>query len=168
MKEFPDWVLKHKKKGTNIILKNNNYYLYRVHSERRPDKKYPILITDEYLGRITEQGIISPKQKISKIIVKEYGLSNYYFTLISNQLNEWKIDDIISLSLLYTYDEINYDVFNISYLSILYPKYKIKNDLSDIYNAYEKQELIIATSVRNKLRSINKIIISNKIYDQNI
>lgn len=167
MKKLPDWVLKHKEKGTNIIIKNNNYYLYRVHSERRPDKKYPLLITDEYLGRITEQGIISPKQKISKIFVKEYGLSNYYFSLLRDKLNEWNINDIISLSLLYTYDEINYNVFNISYLSMLYPKYQIKNNLSDIYNVYEKQELILTTSTRNKLRSINKIIINNKIYDQN-
>lgn len=168
MKDLPDWVLKYKGKGTNIIVKNNSYYLYKVHSERRLDKKYPVLITDEYLGRITENGIISPKEKIDKIIVKEFGLTNYYFALFSNKYSDRNTDDIISLSLLYAYDEINYDVFNYSYLSIMYPDYQIKKDLKDIYSIYNNTKSNLTISERNKLRSINKIIINNKTFDQNL
>ena len=40
MRNLPDWVLKYKTKGTNVILKNGKYYLYKVHSERRKDKNY--------------------------------------------------------------------------------------------------------------------------------
>ncbi|MBE5860066.1 MAG: hypothetical protein E7301_08075 [Butyrivibrio sp.] len=61
---MPDWVLKHKKPGTTIKKIGNNYYLYYATSSRLPDKKYPVS-AQSYIGKITEQGIISDKVSIT-------------------------------------------------------------------------------------------------------
>ena len=45
----PDWVLKHKKKGTLIMKRDDRYYLYRVSSHWNKEKKRSQLRTDEYL-----------------------------------------------------------------------------------------------------------------------
>ena len=60
----PDWVLKHKKKGTLIMKRDDRYYLYRVSSHWNKEKKRSQLRTDEYLGRITPDGLVEPKAKI--------------------------------------------------------------------------------------------------------
>jgi hypothetical protein len=50
MANYPDWVLKHKKKGTLVQKKRNDfYYLYRVHSRWNRDKKRAQPITSEFL-----------------------------------------------------------------------------------------------------------------------
>ncbi len=79
---YPDWVLKYKKKGTLVQKKGNGsyYLLYRVHSKWNPEKKRAQLITDEYLGKITPDGLIEPKTKrimkrLDQVSVKEYGAS---------------------------------------------------------------------------------------------
>ena len=135
MRNLPDWVLKYKTKGTNVILKNGKYYLYKVHSERRKDKNYPVLVTDEYLGVITENGLLKKKENIKKVIVKEFGLSNYYF----NKLNNLNIDinKHISLTILFTYKELTLEAFNYSYLSIDYPNFIIDNDV--IFHRYGEE-----------------------------
>lgn len=76
--EYPDWVLKHKVKGTEIRKTGNNYYLYKIRSEWDKDKKRAKKITEKYLGKITEDGIIKPKHErmatIQKnVSVKEFG-----------------------------------------------------------------------------------------------
>jgi len=73
---YPDWVLKHKEPGTYVQKRDENTYrLYRGHSERRPGKKYPVLVTDEYIGTITrEDGLIRTVANIKgDIRVKRYG-----------------------------------------------------------------------------------------------
>ena len=161
MRELPTWVLKYKTKGTNIILKNGKYYLYKVHSERRKDKTYPVLVTDEYLGVITENGLIKKKENIKIIIVKEFGLSNYYF----NELKKLNLDinKHICLTLLFTYNEISSETFNYSYLSINYPQCIID---SDVYELYENnKEIILDNSLSNKLRNQYKVCINNTWYE---
>lgn len=81
MADYPDWVLKHKTKGTYINKSGNNYYLYSAHSERVKGTKKVKRIFDEYLGKITEEGLIPPKEKVKdSVFVYEYGLS---FTILS-------------------------------------------------------------------------------------
>lgn len=63
LNEMPEWVLKHKKKGTAIIKRKENYYLSRVTSKWDPIKKKAKRITLEYLGKITHEGVIPPKHK---------------------------------------------------------------------------------------------------------
>ena len=54
--DYPDWVEKHKKKGTSVKKIGDNYYLYRVTSERVAGKRHPIS-RQSYMGKITETGI---------------------------------------------------------------------------------------------------------------
>ncbi|MGC9192350.1 MAG: hypothetical protein ACP5FQ_00360, partial [Thermoplasmata archaeon] len=75
---YPDWVLKFKTKGSQIRVKNNNYYLYKVHSVWNKEKKRAQLITDKYIGKITPEGIIGPKyekviEQFKHVTAKEYG-----------------------------------------------------------------------------------------------
>lgn len=76
---YPNWVEKHRRKGTNISCIKGKYYLYECTSKYNPEKKRSQKITTKYLGRITEQGLIPPKKKkdvnISSVSVKEYGAS---------------------------------------------------------------------------------------------
>jgi transposase len=93
MKMYPDWVLKHKKKGTNISCINGRYYLYSVSSVWNKEKGRAQKITDEYLGRITEDGFI-PKKKTLKagtpVTVKENGASSVLKALGEDILSELK------------------------------------------------------------------------------
>ena len=98
----PDWVLKHKKKGTLIMRRDDRYYLYRVSSHWNKEKKRAQLKTEEYLGRITPDGLIEPKAKrimkrYDQVSVKEYG-SSFLLNHVSGDIidglkkhfREWK------------------------------------------------------------------------------
>ena len=81
---YPDWVSKHKKKGTEVRLIKGKYYLYKISSKWDKIKKRSRKTTHEYLGRITENGLVAPKTKqqqpsITKnsIAVKEYGACSF-------------------------------------------------------------------------------------------
>ena len=77
MADYPEWVLKHKKKGTYVNFKNGTYYLYAAHSERIPGTGKVRRVSDGYLGRITEEdGFIPARRKLAAPVhVYEYGLS---------------------------------------------------------------------------------------------
>jgi len=113
MANFPQWVLKHKKKGTEIRLIKGHYYLYSITSKWNPQKKRAQKVTIGLLGKITkEDGFVeSEKQKLKKqmiitenIPIKEYGISSliinnftYYIELLQKYLpNYWKF--VLSLS----------------------------------------------------------------------
>jgi len=76
MADYPQWVLKHKTKGTYINCVNGKYYLYAAHSERVPGTKKVKRVSDGYIGRITEKdGLIPARDKVAgDIIVLKYGL----------------------------------------------------------------------------------------------
>ena len=98
----PEWVLKFKTKGTLVMRRGDRYYLYRISSHWNREKKRSQLSTDEYLGRITPEGLIEPKAKrimrrYDQIKVKEYGstfLINHVSRDIMDELKrhfpEWK------------------------------------------------------------------------------
>ena len=50
---YPEWVLKHKAKGTQINCVNGHYYLYEVSSVWNKEKGRAQKITKAYLGTIT-------------------------------------------------------------------------------------------------------------------
>jgi hypothetical protein len=77
MPDYPDWVLKHKKKGTYINVVKGKYYLYAAHSERIKGTNKVRRVSDGYLGRITEEeGFIPVKSKLSgDVYAFEFGLS---------------------------------------------------------------------------------------------
>ena len=59
---YPEWVMKHKTKGTNISCINGRYYLYEVSSVWNKEKGRAQKVTNKYLGRITEDGFIPSKK----------------------------------------------------------------------------------------------------------
>ncbi|MFA7019878.1 MAG: hypothetical protein WC239_12935 [Sphaerochaetaceae bacterium] len=83
MADLPEWVRKYKKKGIYVTVRKGKYYLYRGHSERKPGKKYPQLICDEYLGQVTQaQGLIPATPSVKPgIRVLEFGLSFLIYQL---------------------------------------------------------------------------------------
>jgi len=76
MADYPDWVLKHKKKGTYVNCVNGRYYLYAAHSERVPGTKKVRCVSDGYIGQITEEdGLLPAMGKVGgEILVYRYGL----------------------------------------------------------------------------------------------
>jgi hypothetical protein len=90
---YPEWVKKHRIKGTAVKYSNGQYRLYKVHSKRVDGKSYPVVVHDEYLGIITENGVIPPKTKqvdVSNIEVKEFGESNVIYQLCLSVLEKLK------------------------------------------------------------------------------
>lgn len=86
---YPEWVQKHKVKGTTVKKVGDNYYLYKHTSKRVPGKKYPVPV-DTYLGIITPDGVIESKKKklsLTNVEVKEYGFSRALWLLCPQ---EWK------------------------------------------------------------------------------
>jgi len=81
-KKIPDWVLVQRKKGTEIHRRGDNFYLCKVSNVWDKKLKRARKITGEYLGKITKEGIVPPKQKqllaaFKQVTVKEYGASSY-------------------------------------------------------------------------------------------
>jgi hypothetical protein len=76
MADYPDWVMKHKTKGTYVNAVKGKYYLYAAHSERVPGTKKVRRVSDGYIGRITEEGgLIPARDKVAgEVAVLEYGL----------------------------------------------------------------------------------------------
>lgn len=101
--DMPEWVLRQKPKGTQIIVKKDGYYLYKIKSVWDPVKKRPRKITEKYLGKITEQGLVKSKHErvlssINQVTIKEFGASaliNYLEKDLKNKLlkyfpNDWE------------------------------------------------------------------------------
>lgn len=83
---YPEWVLRHRKPGTEIRRKDGKYYVYKVSSVYDKEKKRARKITGAYLGKITESEGFVPSDKIKvsktlpivnrdKITTREYGMS---------------------------------------------------------------------------------------------
>jgi len=101
---YPDWVLTHKKPGMYVQKKDDHTYrIYRGHSERRPDKPYPVLVTDEYIGTITkEKGLIPAKVTIKgEVLVKRFGgfrLMSHVFRELARTLLKQYADQRVFLT----------------------------------------------------------------------
>jgi transposase len=132
----PEWVTKHKQKGTNIATIGGRYYLYAVTSTWNKDKKRAQKITKQYLGRITKQGLIPPKTKPPKIqtpiTVKEYGathilnqLGTQILTQLQKTFTENQAHHIFTLAALRVIQpsplKRAQNQYQTSYLSQLYP-----------------------------------------------
>ena len=122
---YPDWVLKHKKKGTYINKVGNNYYLYAAHSEHIPGTANKSRrICDGYLGRITETDGFIPKKPKPSPTVLEYGLScaivslcKQPFQRIANDHPDIFKDIIIRSILLFIYDQNASRLQHLSYIT---------------------------------------------------
>ena len=79
---LPTWIDKFKQPGTQIVNINGNYYRYKIKSVYDPKKGRAKKITEEYLGKITKEGLIKPKrtQKIIRTVC-EYGNAKLLYDL---------------------------------------------------------------------------------------
>jgi len=80
--KHPGWVIKYRKKGTEIRKFGDYYYLYKIKNIWDKDKKKPRKITEKYLGKITPDGLIKPRheqllEEMKHISVKEFGATNF-------------------------------------------------------------------------------------------
>lgn len=104
-KKYPDWVQKHRTKGTTVKKIGDSYYLYKRTSRRVKGKKYPQPV-DTYIGVITPEGVIqSNKRKVSltDAEVWEYGFSKAVWELCPDDWkkplgDDWQ--DVLSIILL--------------------------------------------------------------------
>lgn len=148
MTTHPQWALKHKRKGTELRLINDNYYLYEITSKWNPQKKRSEKITLGILGKISqEHGFVeSEKRKLRKqqnisedISVKEYGLSSFieyhsgeYIELLQKHLpKHWKfIIAAAYVRLAYQSPMKNYQYhFSKSFLSENYTKVGLSSSM---------------------------------------
>ena len=60
---IPEWAEKYRRPGTTIKKIGNGFYLYTATSHIVAGKKYPVSIQN-YLGRITENGLIDARASI--------------------------------------------------------------------------------------------------------
>jgi len=130
MADYPEWVLRHKKKGTYINFQNGKYYLYAAHSERIPGTGKVRRVSDGYLGRITEEeGLIPTKRKLGEpVYVFEYGLSETALSLCDNiragLSREYRgATDYVMAGgvLLLMYGEVRHERYEASWLSVRLP-----------------------------------------------
>ena len=136
--EYPDWVMKHKTKGTYINKAGDKYYLYAAHSERIKGTDKVRRVSDGYIGRITEEGLIRAKPKLKNPPESfELGLS---FAVVS------KTSDILKgltrsyrkngrliyccSVLSFIYGRYSGPLFSISYLSLLFSDVSFPDDFS--------------------------------------
>ena len=148
MANYPEWVLKFKKKGTAIHKIGNNYYLYEIGSIWDPKLKRARKVTKRYLGKITEDGIIppKPKNKITKFPkdIKEYGISHLLLEENSDILN------LLKEYFPYWYKEL----FIISSIRFIH-----KSPLKNIHIHYEDSFLSVALKgARVSSKSIHNLL----------
>ncbi len=85
LQNYPSWVLKHKVQGTEIRLISGRYYLYQVKSYWDKESKRSKKVTELFLGRITEAGLVKGKRDkktlsvpvSSFFSVQEYGIAHF-------------------------------------------------------------------------------------------
>ena len=79
----PQWVVKHKKPGTEIRLIKGHYYMYAITSKWDPDKKRPVKKTLGILGKITQSGFVESDKhrlKTKRFVIKQVWQREYGFT----------------------------------------------------------------------------------------
>jgi hypothetical protein len=127
---YPEWVLKHKKKGTYVNCVKGRYYLYAAHSERIPGTKKVNRIFDGYLGQITEEdGFIPTKDKVSTdILVYEFGFSCFMLEFCKDELADFRLIVgnnanliVVACLLALLYGKVDNQTFSRSYLSVVFP-----------------------------------------------
>ena len=130
MADYPEWVIRHKKKGTYVNYQNGKYYLYAAHSERIPGTGKVRRVSDGYLGRISEsEGLIPAKRKLSEpVYVFEYGMSVTLLSLCENiraglgrEFRDATNFVVAGGALLLMHGEVRHECYEASWLSALLP-----------------------------------------------
>jgi hypothetical protein len=189
MANYPEWVMKHKVKGTYINHVKGKYYLYAAHSKRIKGTNKVKRIFDGYLGRITEdEGLIPPKDKVEKsVFVMEYGLSSTILYICKDIHSGFrrsfsKNGDFVMLAsvLSFIYGKYNNFLYKQSYLSVVFAG--IDMDITatkEQKNGIERGIKMIRDMMSNHFKDdisramtclslVYKVKINNKIYQSQI
>lgn len=146
---FPDWATKYKTKGTSLRYSNGRIQLYKVSSHRVKGVCYPVTVS-EFIGTITEDGIIYKKVKADNISFIEYGLSFFIYNYFHRDLTR----------LAYGYKSVKKEsiiIYSIvKYVFKYVDEYIINNCLLAI-----KYKDILMPIVNNESKTINLLV--NKI-----
>ena len=171
---YPEWVLKHKTKGTYLNCVNGRYYLYAAHSERIPGTKKVKRIFDGCLGRITEEdGFIPVKDKINtEILVFEYGFSAFILQICKRERLTWyqntgKYADFVLVASILSVLHGSYDhqKLSVSYLSILYPSLHLGQPINaEVSGHIEKLTIAIKRFLENLPAQEQKTIFTELPY----
>lgn len=169
---YPDWVLKHKKKGTYINHVKGRYYLYAAHSERVPGTQKVRRVCDGYLGRITqEDGFIPARDKVSTgMLVYEFGFSAFAIAYCQKEWAEFaqkegtSADWILVASILTvlhgSYDNQKYAR---SYLSILYPGMDLSRCPDDVDPIQIEERGVQIWNCLAQLPDEDRMIVDNEL-----
>ena len=140
MADYPDWMLKHKKKGTYINRVGDKFYLYAAHSERVPGTNKVRRVSDGYIGRITEsEGLIPARDKVQgEVVVFEFGLCMTMLDLCGNVhtglRREFRAaaDWIFVAGILrVAYGDYSPESYHWSFLSVVFPGLDMLKKLTD-------------------------------------
>jgi len=158
----PQWVLKHKKPGTEIKIINGHHYLYAISSKWDSNKKRAVKKTIGILGKITKEGFIESdkhrlkkgKPVIKKVWQREYGFTHFLQCCLQDSVTHlqkyfpdyWQT--IVAMSFcrfVYQSPLKNMDFrFRHSYLSELYPEIDLDRHHLPLFIRYlgEQREAI--------------------------
>lgn len=140
MADYPEWVLKHKEKGTYVNKVGDKYYLYAAHSERVPGTGKVKLVHDGYIGRITEKdGLVRARDKVKgEVTVHEFGLCFTMLALCDNVhaglRREFRAaaDWILVAGILAAaYGDHSQETYHWSFLSAMFPGLDMGRALTD-------------------------------------
>jgi len=133
---YPDWVYRYREKGTAVMRRGDNYYLYRVRSVWDRERGRAHMKTEKYLGKITPDGLVRPRrelllERIKHVSVKEYGASFFLNEIggdVVSLLKEYYSDRwqeifvFASMRLLYNTPIKNLEFhYSTSYMSEMFP-----------------------------------------------
>lgn len=169
---YPEWVEKYRQKGTNISCIRGKYYLYACTSKYDPDKKRARKITGEYLGRITEEGLIPPRKKreeVKEISTKEFGASNAVAELGSDIFNSLKkhfpkeAEMLFALAVLRLIEKCPFkrinEAYSNSYISELYGKMSLSSaSLSEFLKEFGKNRSAIVDFLKDFIGSDDYVL----------
>lgn len=176
----PAWATKHRVKGTELRLINNTYYLYSVTSKYDPKIKRARKITGKLLGKITkENGFIESDKnllrktsnaKISKVSVKEYGLSSYLINNFSSYIDNLKkyFPDYYKEIVIFAYSRLLQQapikntslVYESSYLSTYFKNYKITDKkISMVLKNLGKDRISVVNFMKEYLVGCEHVLI---------
>lgn len=175
MATLPDWVKKYQEKGTQAVKIKENYYLYKIKSVWDPKKGRARKVTEKYLGKVTPEGIVKPKQDriiegLNNITVKEFGASSFINSIASNiieLLKEnypalWKEIFVFSAMRLFQSSPLKNvsPYYNSSHLSDVFPDAKVSpKSLSELLFSVGKERGKIVNFMKNFVEGSEFLVI---------
>jgi len=159
IRDYPEWVLAHRGKGREIRHINGKYYLYLYHNEKVGDVRKKI--TDKYLGRITEEGLIPPVEKTTEYTVLLYGLTAFIFsccdTIIKSLIIRYpsRHTKLLSLAILDYFFYNNIAEYNLHYISVIFLSPQAKNENPNIKAEINRIISMFDHSVKKTLKELS-------------